>query len=59
MTTVVSAHEFRTVTIRPVWHWSPAILHPTRLERYCVTHPAAGGTRVAVSVLPVPAGVHP
>lgn len=35
------------------WHYGPAILHPTRLERYCVIHQARGGTAVLVSAVPV------
>lgn len=35
-----------------VFHYSPTILKPTRLEKVCVTYPAAGGTLASVSVVP-------
>lgn len=35
------------------WHYSPAILKPTRIERYCITYPA-GRTLVKVTVRAAP-----
>lgn len=35
------------------WHYSTLILKPTRIERYCVSYPPAGGTRVNVTAGPV------
>lgn len=32
------------------WHYSIAILRPTRIETYCVTYPATGAVRTLVKV---------
>lgn len=36
-----------------VFHYNRAILKPTRIEHYCVSYPAVGGTLVKVSITPV------
>lgn len=56
-TTVVSAQEVRTQSW-PLWHFSDAILKPTKLERYCVRDTATG-TTATVTYLPVPEGWKP
>lgn len=32
------------------WHYSLAILRPSRIETYCVTYPASGAVRTLVKV---------